>query len=82
MDDYVPAGSHIPEISLMGIKGKQIGRYHGCSFPWVWLMSVTMLREKAIMEGGEKMPAKVHMSKKELDDLIEAGGKAGKGERY
>ena len=41
-----------------------------------------MLREKAIMEGGEKMPAKVHVSKKELDDLIEAGGKAGKGERY
>ncbi|GAI61176.1 unnamed protein product [marine sediment metagenome] len=27
--------------------------------------------------GGEKMPAKVHMSKKELNDLIEAGGKAG-----
>ncbi len=40
-------------------------------------MSVTMLGEKAIMEGGEKMPAKVHMSKKELNDLIEAGEKAG-----
>ncbi|MBA7563449.1 hypothetical protein ES708_05107 [subsurface metagenome] len=40
-------------------------------------MSVTMLGEKAIMEEGEKMPAKVHMSKKELNDLIEAGEKAG-----
>ena len=40
-------------------------------------MSVTMLGKKAIMEGGEKMPAKVHMSKKELNDLIEAGKKAG-----
>ena len=36
-----------------------------------------MLGKKAIMEGGEKMPAKVHMSKKELNDLIEAGEKAG-----
>ena len=39
-------------------------------------MSVTMLRKKAIMEGGEKMPA-IHMSKKELIDLIDAGDKAG-----
>jgi hypothetical protein len=29
------------------------------------------------MERGEKMPAKVHMSKKELLDLIDAGDKAG-----
>ena len=29
------------------------------------------------MEGGEKMPAKVHMSKKELNDLIEAGKNVG-----
>jgi len=29
------------------------------------------------MEGGEKMPARVHMSKKELQDLIEAGKAAG-----
>jgi len=36
-----------------------------------------MLEEKAIIEGGEKMPAKVHMSKKELNDLIETGEKAG-----
>jgi len=36
-----------------------------------------MLRKKVIMEGGEKMPAKVHMSKKELNDLIEAGEKTG-----
>lgn len=35
-----------------------------------------MLRKKAIMEGGEKMPP-IHMSKKELNDLIEAGDKAG-----
>ena len=28
------------------------------------------------------MPAKVHMSKKELNDLIEVGEKAGKGEQY
>ena len=28
------------------------------------------------------MPAKVHMSKKELNNLIEAGEKAGKGEQY
>jgi len=40
-------------------------------------MSVTMLGKKAIMEGGEKMPATVHMSKKELNDLIEAGKAAG-----
>ncbi|GAI68510.1 unnamed protein product [marine sediment metagenome] len=40
-------------------------------------MSVTIFRKKAIMEGGEKMPAKVHMSKKELNDLIEAGEKTG-----
>ncbi|GAI98449.1 unnamed protein product [marine sediment metagenome] len=36
-----------------------------------------MLGKKAIMEGGEKMPAKIHMSKKELNDLIAAGDKAG-----
>ncbi|GAI79689.1 unnamed protein product [marine sediment metagenome] len=36
-----------------------------------------MLGKKAIMEGGETMPAKVHMSKKELLDLIDAGDKAG-----
>ncbi len=35
-------------------------------------MSVTTLRKKVIMEEGEKIPAKVHMSKKELNDLIEA----------
>ncbi|GAI80097.1 unnamed protein product, partial [marine sediment metagenome] len=35
-------------------------------------MSVTIFRKKAIMEGGEKMPAGIHMSKKELNDLIEA----------
>jgi len=29
------------------------------------------------MEGSEKMPAKVHTSKKELNDLIEAAEKAG-----
>ncbi len=29
------------------------------------------------MEGGEKMPAQVHMSKKELLDLIDAGERAG-----
>jgi len=29
------------------------------------------------MERGEKMPAKVHMSKKELNDLIDAGEKVG-----
>jgi len=40
-------------------------------------MSVTMLRKKVIMEGGEKMPAGVHLSKKELIDLIDAGDKAG-----
>ncbi len=40
-------------------------------------MSVTIFRKKTIMEGGEKMPAKVHMSKKELNDLIEAGEKTG-----
>ena len=38
-------------------------------------MSVTIVGKKAIMEGGEKMPAKVHMSKKELLDLIDAGDK-------
>ncbi|GAI85519.1 unnamed protein product, partial [marine sediment metagenome] len=32
--------------------------------------------KKAIIEGGKKMPA-IHMSKKELNDLIEAGEKAG-----
>jgi len=40
-------------------------------------MSVTMLRKKVIMEGGEKMPAGVHLSKKGLIDLIDAGEKAG-----
>ena len=29
------------------------------------------------MEGGDKMPGKVHMSKKELNDLIKAGKDAG-----
>jgi len=29
------------------------------------------------MEGVREMPAKIHMSKKELNDLIEAGEKAG-----
>ena len=38
---------------------------------------VPPIRKKAIMEKGEKMPAKVRMSKKELSDLIEAGEKAG-----
>ncbi len=36
-----------------------------------------MLRKQVIMERGEKMPAKVYMSKKELLDLIDAGDKAG-----
>ena len=36
-----------------------------------------MLRKQGIMERGEKMLAKVHMSKKELLDLIDAGDKAG-----
>ena len=40
-------------------------------------MSVTMLRKKTIMKGGDNMPARVHMSKKELNDLIEAGKAAG-----
>ena len=39
-------------------------------------MSVTIFRKKVIMEGGEKMPA-IHMSKKELVDLINAGKAAG-----
>jgi hypothetical protein len=39
-------------------------------------MSVTIFRKKTIMEGGEKMLA-IHMSKKELNDLIDAGDKDG-----
>ena len=40
-------------------------------------MSVTMFRKKVIIEGGEKMPARVYMLKKELEDLIQVGKAAG-----
>ena len=36
-----------------------------------------MFRQKDIMTRGEKMSAQIHMSKKELNDLIEAGRSAG-----
>ena len=40
-------------------------------------MNVTMLRKKAIMKGGEKMPPRIHMSKKDVQDLVNAGHAAG-----
>ena len=36
-----------------------------------------MFRQRGIMTGGEKMPTQVHLSKKELNGLIEGGKAAG-----